>query len=204
MKNHNDIKFTPPELTALQNKDFFYLKRSATDKIIALFGQIAETMKGLPEHQAFLFPEGTDATSGKISRGENYRQLPYIVLDLPRLYSPLSIFAFRVMYLWGHEFSFSLLLSGEALQTYLPQISAKFDDLQEQHLFVCMGDTLWQHEFTHENYVAMFQISKSAFLEQIGTHGFCKLSVPLSVESWEIADLQAIQTYQLFLELMSK
>jgi hypothetical protein len=108
------------------------------------------------------------------------------------------------MYLWGHEFSFSLLLSGEALQTYLPQISAKFDDLQEQHLFVCMGDTLWQHEFTHENYVAMFQISKSAFLEQIGTHGFCKLSVPLSVESWEIADLQAIQTYQLFLELMSK
>jgi hypothetical protein len=45
MKKPVYIKFTPPELTALQNKDFFYLKRSATDKIIALFGQIAETMR---------------------------------------------------------------------------------------------------------------------------------------------------------------
>ncbi len=204
MKKHPHIAFTPKELTALQNKDFFYLKRSATDKIIALFGQIAESIKALPEHRDFLFPEGTDASTGKISRGENYRQLPYIVLDLPRLFSPTSIFAFRVMYLWGHEFSFSLLLSGEALQTYLPQISAKFEYLQDHHLFVCMADTLWQHEFTHENYVSLFQTNKSAFLEQIGTHGFCKLSVPLQVEDWEIADVQALSTYQLFLEMMSK
>ena len=48
----------------------------------------------------------------KIAKGENYLQLPYVLLDYPRCFDKENIFAIRTMFWWGNFFSITLHLSG--------------------------------------------------------------------------------------------
>ena len=58
-------------------------------------------------------PRGENAYSGKISRGENYRGLPYLILDYPAYFSQKDIFAFRTMFWWGHFFQCRTTSTGD-------------------------------------------------------------------------------------------
>ena len=50
--------------------------------------------------------------SPKISKGENYRGLPYVMLDYPRLFGREEVLAIRTFFWWGHGFSVTLHLKG--------------------------------------------------------------------------------------------
>lgn len=196
--------FSKDELDVLQNKAFFYLKRSATGKIMELFNELAESIQQLPEHQSFKFPPGTDCQSAKISKGENYLQLPYIVLDFPRLFSRDSIFAYRVMFWWGNELSFTLLICGKAFQHFADILILRYEQIQNnlETVYVCVDETPWRHEFEPDNYIAAKKVSAIDFAGLIKKNGFCKLSVRttnLDRKDWME---KGLRTYRFFLETL--
>ena len=163
---------TPDEFAALQNTHFFMLKRSATDKLMQLFGRLSQAMKELPEHRHFEFPAGCDVQAGKITKGENYQSLPYMVLDFPRLFKPDDIFACRSLFWWGNGFSFTLLLQGHSLNRFLPALIANFQLLAEQNYYLSVAETPWQHEFTPNSYQPCSRYSHTALEQQVARQGF--------------------------------
>lgn len=151
----------PPEgITTLRNTAFFSFKRDFTQQIIAHFGAIIHTLKEADYVRAFPFPAGTDTSVGKISKGEQYQGLPYVIADFPRLFSNDTVLAYRIMFWWGHYFSFTWHLQGEVLNQYWPAIRSTWplDILPADTAIAWQGDP-WQHAVSAPYYQSVRQVS---------------------------------------------
>ena len=62
--------------------------------------------------QSLRLPEAVIQSSPKITRGENYQLLPYVILDYPRCFQKEQVFAIRTMFWWGKGISITLHVSG--------------------------------------------------------------------------------------------
>jgi len=89
------MQLTEKELIILQDRDFLLTKATVLEKINELLVQTRMELKESVENSNFSFPDGIDLQNGKISRGENYKNLPYMVLDYPALFTTKTVFAFR-------------------------------------------------------------------------------------------------------------
>ena len=96
MKSKMQLK--EKELLILQDTDFLLTKTTVLEKINELLGQTREELKESVENSNFSFPNGIDLLNGKISKGENYKNLPYMVLDYPALFTTKTVFAYRTMF----------------------------------------------------------------------------------------------------------
>jgi hypothetical protein len=195
-----NLKFSEEELSALNQQQFFIIKNSATKKIMHLFGEMEAELKKYDQHISKSV-EGLNISSGKIFRGENYKLFPYVVLDYPRLFSTRSIFAYRTMFWWGHEFSFTMHLQGEALDAFRQVISKNLNLLNGKGIYYCVNSTPWQYYFEPDNYVPIEEY-KDAEIE-IGERNFIKLSRKLSIASCADAMDTCLESYQLFLKLLT-
>ncbi|ELR68947.1 hypothetical protein C900_05640 [Fulvivirga imtechensis AK7] len=112
--------FTEKEIRYLSDKDFLLTKRVVIEKVVNLFAELEASLKKEVEHTTDPFPSRAFLKAGKISKGENFRGLPYVILDYPRLFSKEAVFAYRTMFWWGNFFSNTLHVSGAALE-YFPK-----------------------------------------------------------------------------------
>src|SRR5215468_1346228 len=116
MRQGSKIRLSPQELDTLKEKEFFFAKRIITEKIYYQLALLIEEAKSEHIFDDIDFPDGTDFITGKISKGENYLGLPFIMLDFPRFFSNTNMLAVRTMIWWGNFCSTTLLLSGEPLE----------------------------------------------------------------------------------------
>jgi hypothetical protein len=194
-----NFNFSPEEEAAICERDFFLLKNSATKKIMDIFAQLEKNIiKGIKNYPIEL--TDLNKSKGKIFRGENYRLFPYILLDCPRLFSTRSVFAFRTMFWWGHEFSFTLHLQGEALDKYRNAAFKNFDSLSDKEVYYCINDTPWQYNFEKENYVLSDNIESRR--EELLTKPFIKLSRKLNADSHQKVLDYGMDTFKLFMGLI--
>ena len=196
----SNFNFTHSEEEVISQQEFFLLKHAATKKIIDLFGSIEKGITSELNHH-IIEVAGLNKTNGKIFRGENYKLFPYIVLDCPKLFSTSSIFAYRTMFWWGHEFSFTLHLQGAALEMFRKNISERLDDLKGKGVYYCVNDTPWQYHFERDNYHLIENVK--SIDGEINSKPFLKLSRKVSVEEHAKVFDYAMETLQLFLDLLS-
>ncbi|MBU3713834.1 MAG: hypothetical protein FGM46_02680 [Ferruginibacter sp.] len=97
MTTGTNLTLSDKELSIIQNRDWFYLKHEILDKVNILLSDCSEFLKNeiIPECQ---LPEVILKISPKISKGENYKLLPYQVLDYPRYFNQSDVFAIRTMF----------------------------------------------------------------------------------------------------------
>lgn len=195
-----NFNFTPEEVAALCERNFFLLKNSATQKVINLLGLLEKEMKKEMKRYPIDVKE-LNKSSGKIFRGENYKHFPYIMLDCPRLFSTHSIFAFRSMFWWGHEFSFTLHLQGEALEKCRKSLYDNFNLLSGKEVFYCINDTPWQYNFDKENYLPFENVKDRR--EELLTKPFIKVSRKLNVDAHENVYEYGIESFKLFMGIMN-
>src|SRR5690349_18207930 len=104
------IHLSSAEAELMKNAAVLLTKNSVLEKIRQLLARVQE------EQQAFAASHGLHSDpfdiSPKISRGENYLGLPYIILDYPRKSGGDGICFIRTMFWWGHFFSSTLHVSG--------------------------------------------------------------------------------------------
>lgn len=174
--------FTDKELEYLSDAEFLLAKRRINDKIYQSLLSLENDMKAYVLGTGFPFPKGTLLKSGKISKGENYRGLPFVVLDYPRLFSQKSVFAFRSMLWWGHNFSTTLHIGGEALDEMAPKLISNFSALKTQDFYLGINADPWQYHFDADNFKHISEVDEATFAHQMSQHGFVKLSnkIPLS------------------------
>ncbi len=195
--------FSDREMSILLDSNFLLTKRVALEKVTQLLAELARQLQQLPIHSSFPFQTGTDTTLGKISKGENYKGLPYMVLDFPKLFEKNTIFTYRSLFWWGNGFSFTLHLGGEASLQYQARILRSLKELEKQQVYFCINDTPWEYDFGKDNYCALSEIRLSDVEAHISQNGFIKLSRRLPLEEWRQLVDYGCETYTLFLRCLA-
>lgn len=187
----------------MYNMEVFPLKRQINQKIYALFEQLKLQLKDTEQHKQFIFPPGTDNSTGKISQGENYDSFPWVMLDFPKLFNKQEIFAFRTLFWYGHYFSFSLVLAGGVAAYFLPQIIKGRSILNGKGLFFTKFDDPWQHAITAENCLPVENVTDEQFAKHVKEYGFLKIAAKINSADPEEILTNAEKFYSIFLTLLS-
>lgn len=198
------VSLTEKEMQIMQDTDFLLTRRRINVKINHLLLQCEGKLKEFIHTTPINFPEGTQYHAGKIARGENYRKLPYYILDYPRLFSRSSIFSLRTMFWWGHYFVVTLHLSGKALEQLRPALLQSVSQLilSDLRIYKNQHDP-WQHHHSEENYRCLDTYEKPDLREIISTQEHVKLSRTLSLEDWNILPDFTLNFFKQMLTLIS-
>ncbi len=186
------------EQRIVMDADWLLAKNRIIEKVFYLFGALHVAMEGDVGVRGFPLP---NAQSAKISKGEQYLGLPYVILDYPRLFGRDSIFACRTFFWWGRFFSITLHLAGEALEQYKSALVQAQERLAADHWHVCVQDDPWQHHFEADNYRTIASLTP----EQWGSllqKPFVKLAKRYDLSVWEKIIPYAVAGYASLLGML--
>lgn len=134
--------------------------------------------------------------SPKISKGEQYEGLPYLILDHPRMAESDSIFFVRTMFWWGNFFSTTLHVSGRFREAMLPRLAGAYELLQDHFI----GIDPWAHHFRADNYLPIANMSRDDFIARCNGAAHVKIAIPLSLDEWASADTILYERWKFLLE----
>ncbi|PUZ27952.1 hypothetical protein DCC81_00220 [Chitinophaga parva] len=176
---------TPEERALVFNTDWLRMKHGIMDKVMHLLGQVQDAITILPAWQQW--PEAAPVRSlgAKISKGERYKDLPYVILDYPRLFSREDIFALRTMFWWGHDFTATLHLAGHSLARYRARLESARPALEAAgaQLYILEEDP-WHHEIGAGIYQPLSAVAQTGW-EQALDKDFVKLARSFDLGEWE-------------------
>jgi hypothetical protein len=173
------------ELELVCNKEWILAKKNVVDKVYLLFGALAQRMQLQVQTQSALLPAAVTQSSPKISRGENYRGLPYILLDYPRHFTSGDTVAIRTLFWWGNFFSINLHLSGTCKEKAMPLLEHNFDSLQQKGYYLCVHPHPWEHHYEQDNFRPLKEFTAAEFAGRLQQMDFVKIALPISLTQWE-------------------
>jgi len=180
-----NVKLSKNELLLVCDETFILTKNNIIDKVYKLFGMLSNDFaKQLDEHTGFPEPE-IFTKAPKIYKGEQYKSLPYVMLDHPRYFSNNDAFAIRSLFWWGNFFSITLHLSGRYAAMYGPAVIKSLHENETGDWYYCISENQWQHHFETNNYIifspSFFEISKAAAVQK----DFIKIARKIPLQQWD-------------------
>jgi len=182
--NAAKIQLSAEELSLVQNAGWLLTKNTIIEKVFVLFGDIAHQLRADFEAGEGILPAEVLVPSPKISKGENYKGLPWVMLDYPRFFNRNDAFAIRTMFWWGHFLSVTLHLKGKYKKQYEKNLLDNFSLLTTKQFYVCVSGEEWRHEFEEDNYKPLTQLNSSDVEKILLANNFCKLSAKISLPQW--------------------
>jgi len=198
-----NISLTAEEQALVVNAEWLYLKNNVLQKVMVLMGQLQEALQAHPLTATFPFPENTLSLGGKISRGERYKELPYIILDYPRCFGKENIFAFRTMFWWGHYFIATLHLAGGEKEKYGHAIASAWQKLAEHQFQVYLQEDPWEHDLGNGNYKLISAMPEQEFRQLVHWRSFIKIAKPYNFEEWGKIIPEVVRDYALLLQVLT-
>ncbi len=179
------ITLSATELELVNNAEWFLTKQSIISKVQLMFADVLELVRPMLAEKHH-FKEIIDK-SPKIFKGENYRDLPWVMLDYPREFSSENILAIRTMFWWANYFTVTLHLKGEYKEQLIASDHFDHAVLQKKNFFIASGNNEWDHHIERENYLPVKDLSKNAFEEIINQRSFLKIAKSVSLTEWDNA-----------------
>jgi len=168
------------EFELVTNAEVLLTKNRIIQKVYEMFGAISEAYKKqVAEHSLFF----TIPDNPKISRGENYNGLPYVMLDYPRMFSRENTFAFRTFFWWGNFFSITLQLEGSYQSLFFNAINQAMKEGKFNGWFVAISDDKWQHQFDEHYYLPVEKVKDITGLP------FIKLAKKIPLSKWDESEI---------------
>jgi hypothetical protein len=182
MNNAANVMLSESELELLCQTDWILTKQRIIEKIYTLFGRCATQMQTAMPTDVL---QAIGQTTPKIARGEQYQQLPWVMLDYPRLFTPHNTAAIRCFCWWGNFVSITLQLAGPAMAAAVPLVQQNFIALQAKGYYVGVGADAWQHHFQQSNYLPLLALSAARFNEIITQKPFLKIATKIPLQEWD-------------------
>ena len=201
METKAKVHLSPKEMELVNNKEWILTRHGITKKVFEMFGELNEAMKKEVEAYAHLFPSEIEYRNGKISKGENYQLLPYVILDYPAFFGKENLFAVRTLFWWGNFFSVTLHVSGRHKENYIQGHQTVLSFLQKNNFFICVNKDEWQHHFQPDNYIPASSITQDDF-NKIIKNDFFKISKKISLPEWESVNEFVLTTFREIIELL--
>ena len=199
--NEAKIRLSQEEKELVLNADWILTKNHIMQKIQHVLGSLIEDQTNELRKLSSL-PEEIVKIAPKISRGENYQGLPWMVLDHPRCFGKEDVFAIRTMFWWGRFFSCTLQLSGKFKEQFASKLMSAYQLLAKENVYCCVHDEQWQHHFEKDNYSLISSIDEKAFQKIIAEKKFIKLATKIPLGDWDQIDQILIKNFQFFFQLV--
>ncbi len=196
-----NLKLSEEELALAANAAVMLMKNAVIEKVNLLFGRLSVAQPGVlqPLHREL---EAALEVPAKISRGESYRALPYLVLDYPRYFRPHDVMAIRTMFWWGNFFSVTLHLKGNYREQFSDRILQRRQQIGEMGFHACIAPEEWEHHFGEDNYLPVDLIEEDEWLELYRARLFTKLSKQVTIGPLEMVEQQLMSVYSEIAEIL--
>lgn len=188
------IRLSTEEEELVATADWILTKNRVIQKINLLLSNVQISQQQLL-HACTTIKEEVATSSPKISKGENYQGLPWLVLDYPRYFDKENAFAIRTLFWWGNFFSVTLHLSGQYKMQYEKKIMDSYDSFKEAGFSVCINEDQWQHHFEASNYLPLSAIDSSTFREKIQKGLFVKLAKKIPLKQWNEVEKKLLEIF---------
>jgi len=192
------IRLSPAEAALFSDAQIILTKNSIIQKTVALLANVQEELE--QEANSFLL---TNSPSAKISKGENYLGLPYVILDYPRIAKGEDLFFIRSMFWWGNFYSSTLQISGDYKTRFHQKISDAYTPLADKKYFIGINPDPWLHHFKEDNYKPVSGFSPQAFATILEESYHIKIAASWPIKEWDSAANNLLKSWKFLTELVS-
>ena len=200
MMQQTKIHLLPAEMEMVSSSDIILTKNAILQKIKSFFEEIQIKQLDILKDYSTQLPNEVLTISPKISRGENYKGLPWLVLDNPRYFQHYNTFAIRTMFWWGNFFSITLHLSGNNKDKTLKKISKHISVLNENDFYVYDGQKEWEHDIEPISYKKISNLNKEDLEKIVAANNFLKLAIKFPIDSLEAIEDKLLRNYELLVK----
>lgn len=193
------IRLSQEELLLVQNAEWLLTKNRIIEKAFAIFGSVATEVQNIFAGQDLLWPEVL-AASPKIFKGENYKGLPYVMLDYPRSFGKQDIFAIRTMFWWGNFFSTTLHVKGQYKRYVESLLKDRWAIFKDNEFYIGIHADEWRHDFESDNYILLLEADMQTVMRELLKKDFCKLSRKVPLKEWDDAPVKLVQLYRMIID----
>jgi len=180
------IQLSEEELMLAQNSQIILTKNAVMEKAFMLLDALSSRY----QHYAsqLLQPLLPELHPPKISKGERYLHLPYMILDFPRFFKQEDVLAIRTMFWWGHFWSITLHLKGTYKEQFRDAVHRFYSRQDSNNWMIQISGNEWQHHPAPETHRMLKSIPAGA-IEDIYTNiSFLKLNYFFPLDKWNEAD----------------
>ena len=195
--NKAKIQFSAEESSLMEDVEFILTKNRIINKICDFFGGMIDDMKN--DLQKVNLPVEIKLTTAKISKGENYKGLPWVVLDYPRLFTKENIFAIRTLFWWGNYFSVTLHLKGKYKEIFSPLIQKNLQRFLDHDFYISISDDEWHHALHEGHYSSISKLNSASIKTSLSKNDFLKLSAKIDLTQWQNAEEKLIRLFEVIL-----
>lgn len=200
MTEASKLTLSTEEQQLVTNTNWILTKRTIIEKAGEILGNQAAFAQQYIKQTAL--PAEVVSTSPKIAKGENYLQLPWVMLDYPRLFERENSFAVRTMFWWGNFFSTTLQLSGRYKLQYENKLKENSQLMKQHGFFVCTSNDAWQHHFNEDNYTPAATLTDEAVAVVFSNTDFIKIACKYPLQQWNQMPLLLQQSFKTLLKML--
>jgi hypothetical protein len=202
------IQFSEEELQLASDATLILTKSRIMKKVVRQFSALAESFQSVIKENKDALPVALTRTEPRISRGEQYHELPWVMLDYPRIFGREEIFAIRTMFWWGHDYSMTLHLRGDVLARYRPVLESALMNGKLDGFLLSGAEDEWMHHRDEDSHFETKQIDIKRLQSLLFDRPFLKIRRGFPIADWPETEINlrlAFQTLvQVFLAVSSQ
>lgn len=197
MQDSANVSLSAFEQQLVANAEWILTKNRIIEKVYVLFGKLSEQYQYYQPLQQL--PVEALLASPKISKGENYEGLPYVMLDYPRCFGREHVLAVRTFFWWGNFFSITLQLKGKYLDQFRNNIQQQLSAPSYNNAWINVGEEEWMHHFRNDNMQPIRNYTNDLSEKKI-----LKIAFQHSFAEWEDAEHLLKQSFQQLMQLLQE
>ncbi len=192
-----NLKLSVKELELVTDAEIILTKNRIIAIVQDLYAELIPKYTDILQNLRTSLPHEALDVPPKISKGEQYEGLPYVMFDYPRFFSKQDVFAVRSFFWWGNFFSISLHLEGRFKTRFQENIQRSIKNGHFAGYYYCVNSNPWKHDFSENNYVNLGSVD----MDQLANAAFIKLAIKLPLKDWD----EAVPFYEkCFYQLMEQ
>ena len=191
------IHLSSAEIELMQNAEIILTKNTILEKMKLLLEEVQRKQVDFLEKHSLV--DNIFIVSPKISKGENYLGLPYLILDHPRCSFGNNFFFIRTMFWWGKFFSCTLHLAENSKKRFSEKIQDSHSQLQ--NFYVSTSEDQWVHHLESSDYQKIGSMTNHQFEMACNNFNHLKIASMHSLKEWEKVPSELFESWKLFLSV---
>lgn len=165
---------TAKELSFITDKEFLKTKNAIIERVVVLFAGLEKSLREHFHSGEITIPLSFIPKPGKISKGDKYKGLPYVVMDFPAVLTQVNIFAFRSLFWWGNYFSNQFILKGKYFEEYRSGLIKGWELMSKENVYIDLSSDPWNHDISMQSIITIRSLSNDKYIELINNRPFIK------------------------------
>ena len=199
-----NVQLSAEELKLVSDPAWILTKNSIIKKVVEMFAELSGEWRKMEVGAGADIHLAIAALEPKISKGEQYKGLPWVMLDYPRMFGKEDVMAVRTMFWWGNCFMVTLHLKGKYLRSYLPVIREHREELEKAGFRPTTAEDQWEHEHSPGEWEGIEDWGDSGDGGDglSGTRDFLKLAVTIGFDRWNTIEALLTEKFEVLARVL--